>query len=56
VFKASGITPTQARHIYGFDSMCQSASKVEKAIQDAQNISKYISHPGPSTFDAIWIN
>ena len=42
VFKASGITPTQARRMYGFDSICQSASKVEEAIHDAQNIREAI--------------
>jgi len=42
VFKASGITPTQARHIYGFDSMSQSASKVEETIHDARKIREAI--------------
>ena len=42
VFKASGITPTQARRIYGFDSISQSASKVDEAIHDAQKIREAI--------------
>ena len=53
MFKASGITPTQAGRIYGFDSMCQSASKVEKAIHDAQNTREVYQ---PSRIKPFWCN
>ena len=42
VFKASGMTPTQARQMYGFEHMAQKAKKVENCISEAQKIREAI--------------
>ena len=42
IYKASGISPTEARHRYGFQNMEARASAVDKAIQEAQIITEAI--------------
>lgn len=38
IFKASGMSATQARHHFGFDNMIERSAGVEKAITEAQKI------------------
>jgi len=42
IYKASGITPAEAGRKYGFQSMETRASAVDKAIQEAEIVSKAI--------------
>lgn len=42
VFKASGMTPTQARQMYRFEHMAQRAKKVENCISEAPKIRETI--------------
>ena len=42
IYKASGISPTEARHRYRFQNMEARASAVDKAIQEAQIITEAI--------------
>jgi len=41
-FKASGMTPTIAQQMYGFEHMAQRAKKVENCISEAQKIREAI--------------
>ena len=38
VYKSSGLTPSAARRLYGFEEMSRREDMVKGAIQDAQNI------------------
>ena len=42
IYKASGVTATQARRVYGFQGMSERATRVEEAIHEVQQIRETI--------------
>ena len=54
VFKASGVTPSVARRIYGFDNMRERAKEVEACIAEAQKIREAVDELATARAQALW--